>query len=446
MIVKSCTNSLLKIINDILDFSKMEAGKLVIENINFDIKSLIEETIKTHSSHAVERGIELNYAFSSTIPQYIIGDPNRLQQILNNLISNAIKFTEYGEVWVRVKKINSTDESVELQFSVEDSGIGISEENIGKLFKSFSQVEGSITRKFGGTGLGLAISKQLSEIMGGELWLESKEGLGSKFYCTLNFKISDKIVQSPKQLPQLKKINKPCSILLTEDDKINQIVLSRILKECGYNVDIANNGVEAVLMCEKNSYDIILMDIQMPEMDGIEATRKIRKKEIDEHTPIIAITADALKGDRERFLSNGMDDYVSKPINIEELFRAIDRTLLLKKEDENLSDISICLDESGEVVLKNKDKIGFNKEELSVLEKLSCVVEKLNTAVEKNEVASIEMLAHKIKILSNELDIDELKTISFKIELAVRRGNFVEAVEKSKKISNIFEVFKKSVL
>ena len=278
MIVKSCANSLVKVINDILDFSKMEARKLVIENINFDIKSLIEETIKAHSPSAIKKGIELNYTFSSTIPQYVIGDPSRLQQILNNLISNAIKFTERGEVWIKVKEIKNQDNELEIQFSVEDTGIGISEDNIGMLFQSFSQLDGSITRRFGGTGLGLAISKQLSEIMGGRLWVESKNGIGSKFYLILKFAIGAKVETQPKEIVKLKKIDRPYNILLAEDDKVNQMVITRILKERGYLVDTAVNGLEAVEMCLKNSYDVILMDIQMPVMDGIEATKRIREK------------------------------------------------------------------------------------------------------------------------------------------------------------------------
>lgn len=305
MIVKSCSNSLMKVINDILDFSKLEARKLVIENIDFDIKSLVEETIKAHSPSAIKKGIKLNYTFSLAIPQYVIGDPGRLQQILNNLINNAIKFTERGEVWIKVKEIKDQDNELEIQFSIKDTGIGISDDNIGMLFQSFSQLDGSITRRFGETGLRLAISKQLSEIMGGRLWVESKSGIGSKFSLILKFDIGAKVERKPKEIVQLKNIDRPYNILLADDDKVNQMVITRILKERGYLVDTAVNGLQAVDMCLENSYDVILMDIQMPVMDGIEAAKKIREK--DKSTPIIAITAYALKGDREKLLSHGMD-------------------------------------------------------------------------------------------------------------------------------------------
>jgi PAS domain S-box-containing protein len=444
MIVKSCANSLLKVINDILDFSKMEAGKLAIDNINFDIKSLIEEMIKAHSPRAVTKGIELNYAFSSTIPQYVVGDPSRLKQILNNLIGNAIKFTESGEVWIKAKKIKTKDREVEIQFTVEDSGIGIAEQNIGKLFESFSQIDGSITRRFGGTGLGLAISKQLSEMMGGRLWVESQKGVGSRFNFILKFEIGTRIETQAIESFQLKKLDRPYSILLTEDDKVNQMVIARILKERGYFIDTAGNGLEAVELCEKNSYDAILMDIQMPVMDGIEAARKIREK--DKSTPIIAITAYALKGDREKFLAQGMNEYVSKPIKIEELFSAIEKCLSLDKEKEDISNINICLDERGEIVLGIKEVQYFDKSDLFIIDKLSELIEALKDAVARTDISYVEMLAHKIKNLSNEVGIEELKTISFKMELAARRGDFSNVVEKAKKVEDIFEVFKKSVL
>lgn len=448
MIVKSCSNSLLKVINDILDFSKMEAGKLIIEHINFDLKSLVEEIIKTHLTRAISKGIELSYSFSSTTPQYLVGDPNRLQQILNNLINNAIKFTESGEVKIKVNRINAENSNIELQFVVEDSGIGISQENIGKIFESFSQVDGSFTRRFAGTGLGLAISKQLSKLMGGMLWVESKKDIGSVFNLTLEFEIGTKIEARPVQLVQVKKINRLCSILLTEDDKINQMVITHILKDHGYAVDIANDGLEAIEMSRKKCYDVILMDIQMPKLDGIEATKIIREMEKSKHkrTPIIAITAYALKGDREKFLSQGMDEYVSKPINVEELLNSIEKCISLEKNNEDLSAISICFDECGEIALGSNGVQCLNKKELSTLDELSDLIKALNDTLMINDITSIEMLAHKIKYLASEAGIEELKTVSFKIELDARRGDFNKVVEKSKKVQHIFEVYKKSVL
>lgn len=447
-IVKSCTNQLLTVINDILDFSKMEAGKLNIQKISFDIKDLVEETIKAHSHRAANKGIELNYAFSSTIPQYLIGDPNRVQQILNNLISNAIKFTETGEVWVKIKRIESTNSLIELLFSVEDTGIGISEENLGNIFKSFSQVDGSFTRRFGGTGLGLAISKQLSEIMGGRLWVESKLGLGSKFHFTLKFDqgVKERVIsKEPSKFNMLNK-DRTYKVLLTEDDKVNQMVICRILKERGYWVDTANNGLEAVRKCEDNSYDIILMDIQMPLMDGIEATRKIREIDRNKQTPIIAITAYALKGDREKFLEKGMDEYVSKPIKVDELFSAMNKCIDSKKSNEDLSEVNIYIDNYGEVVIKENDEKVVTKSEASFIDDITSLIESFNNEIKNDDLDAIEVLAHRIKILANELGIEELKTICFKVELSARRGNLKEARERGKEVKHIFKVYKNLVI
>nr|WP_245353394.1 hybrid sensor histidine kinase/response regulator [Clostridium punense] len=446
-IVKSCTGQLLTVINDILDFSKMEAGKLIIKNINFNIKALIENTIKAHSHRALNKGIELNYSFSSTIPEYIVGDPNRLQQILNNLISNAIKFTESGEVWVKVKRINQAQEFIEIQFSVEDTGIGISEENLGKIFESFSQVDGSFTRRFGGTGLGLTISKQLSETMGGNLWVESTLGSGSKFYFTLRFNQgeSEILTKEPAKVDVIRK-DKLYKVLLAEDDKVNQMVTARILKERGFIVDIANNGLEATGMYEKTHYDIVLMDIQMPLMDGIQATRKIREMNTKRSVPIIAMTAHALKGDRERFLSQGMDGYISKPIKVEELFDTINQCLFIKNSEEDLKDVSICVDNCGEVVIKQGEAKVYSESEILFVNELSSLVEAFSSAIMKEDLDSIEVLAHRIKIIANELGIEELKTICFKVELSSRRGNLEEAMERGSQVKHIFELYKNLII
>lgn len=211
---KACANSLLTIVNDILDFSKMEAGKMTLVNITFDVKELIEEIIKSHSPKATEKGLELNYSFSSLIPRYIIGDPNRLKQILNNLISNAIKFTMKGEVTVAIKCQNVTNSNVELYFAVKDTGIGISKENMGQLFQSFTQIENTYTRQFGGTGLGLVITKKLLEMMNGRIEVESEYRVGSTFSFYVPFKKGEAPLISKKVLPSVAKAEKKLHLLL----------------------------------------------------------------------------------------------------------------------------------------------------------------------------------------------------------------------------------------
>jgi PAS domain S-box-containing protein len=445
-IIKTCVNALLNVINDILDFSKMEAGKLEIKKNNCDIKALVEHTIKAQSPAASGKGIELSYAFSAAMPQYVLGDFHRIQQILNNLISNAIKFTDDGEVWVKVKSLAATDDQVELLFVVEDTGIGIAEEYRQRIFESFSQVDGSYTRRFGGTGLGLAITRQLVELMGGKIWVESTAGQGSRFYFKLRFEPGLPEDSQLEKHPDYFNISQHYKILLTEDDKVNQLVMSRMLNECGYGVDIAGNGYEAVEMVRKNTYDIILMDIQMPEMDGIEATRRIRK--INQDTPVLAITAHALHGDREKFLSQGMDGYISKPIKVEKLVEEIEKCISRKEATRQSGDFKMHIDANGEIIIKEKvvtdGLIGKVYDEQKE-EQLAALINELNDQVAAGKLEDFEKLANQIKKLAITLDIEDLKVVAFKIELDIRRGNFEAAAQKVNQINHIYSVYKKTV-
>ncbi len=245
---KSCANCLLTIINDIFDFSKIEAGKLTIENIKFDLKSLIEKIVKVHYYEAKEKGIELTYQLPIELPPFIIGDPDRLQQILNNLLNNAIKFTDKGYVSLVIKVIKNIENRIRLQFIVIDTGIGISKIDKDKLFKSFSQIDNSKTKRYAGTGLGLIISKQLIDMMHGILKVESESGIGSTFSVELEFQTGGlETVFERTQFKGVEKTKSDATILLVEDDEVNQIVISRMLKEMGYKLDIASSGGEALV-------------------------------------------------------------------------------------------------------------------------------------------------------------------------------------------------------
>ena len=443
---KTCANSLLKIIDDILDFSKMEAGKLCIENVNFNIMELVEEIVKMHSPRVVKKSLELNYTFSSTIPQFLIGDPNRLRQVLNNLISNAMKFTENGDITITVKKVMDFSNEVELKFIISDTGIGIGSENMGLLFKSFSQVDGSYTKKNGGTGLGLAISKQLVEMMGGKIWVESQKDKGTNFYFTLKFKIGNQVIGKVRELPHIPKSLNPLNVLLVEDDAINQKVTKKMLEKKGHIVETASNGKEAVMQFQPNKYDIVLMDIQMPEMDGIEATRRI--KEMDDPnnpTPIIVLTAYALRGDREKLLALGMDEYVSKPIDMSELFHSIERITTIKKKGNDALPNRIVLRENGDITFINT---GFKPPDIQMLPILSEIEEYINsfsTAMESNDLVLLESIAHGIKVLSNKVDLGEMKEVAFNIELAARRGSLGDVAKYLEKINNEFKTYIKSI-
>ncbi len=327
-IIESSGENLLTIINDILDYSKIEAGRIELEKIPINLREEINNVVKILQIQADRKNLPLIVEINDDVPQYLIGDPVRLKQIIINLVNNAIKFTEKGSIRIIVEKQQINGTKAHLLFKVIDTGIGISEEGKKRLFKSFSQVDRSTTRKFGGTGLGLAISKNLTEMMGGEIGLESEVGAGSTFWFTVVLEITDKENyeknHKTEKIDDIKeKLKVKLNVLLVEDNVINQKVALVNLNNLGHNTDVANNGKEAVEMFRKKEYDLIFMDIQMPEMDGIEATKKIREIEKNNNAirkiPIIAMTANTMEGDKEKYLQAGMNDYVSKPFKQKEL-------------------------------------------------------------------------------------------------------------------------------
>jgi PAS domain S-box-containing protein len=326
--VKASADALLVIINDILDFSKIEAGKLDIEHIDFGLRSLLRQTLKPLSMRAEEKGLILRHEIAADVPDILLGDPGRLRQVLINLVGNAIKFTEQGEVAVSVESALLEDGGVALHFAVRDTGVGIAEDKQLDVFGAFSQADSSITRRFGGTGLGLAISHKLVLMMGGRVWLESELGKGSVFHFTLRLGLGKENTATGggDQLPFELAPQQTLHLLLAEDNLINQRLALALLEKRGHRVVVANNGQEAFDAVENGAFDLVLMDIQMPVMDGVEATQRIRERERvlgARHLPIVAMTANAMQGDRERFLAAGMDGYVSKPVKSDELFTEI---------------------------------------------------------------------------------------------------------------------------
>ncbi|PYG84349.1 hypothetical protein LY28_03612 [Ruminiclostridium sufflavum DSM 19573] len=434
-IAKSCADSLLTLINDILDFSKLEASKMVLDNKCFALRDFIEEVIKAHGPHAGEKGLELKYTLPFDIPENIYGDSNRLRQILNNIINNAIKFTRRGDITLSIRKVACEKKEVTLQFDVADTGIGIEQKDMGKLFKTFIQIDGSFTRKYKGTGLGLVISKQLAEMMGGKMWYESEKGKGSTFYFTAKFKIGEKgdKLQASDNSCGIVKARNAMRILAVEDVDFNQNVIVRMLEKAGHSVDVANNGLEALEWHSRKNYDLILMDIQMPEMDGIETTRIIRKKEENRlHTPIVALTAFALKGDKERFMSAGMDDYISKPIKIDELRAILEKAHEFKMQAKIDINKEARITDEGDILFIEKDKdICLNIEEnYTVIEKMECYIKEFSKInIDKNCLGDFESIAHKIKILAIQIDAEAIKNAAFKAELAARRENLREVVD-----------------
>ncbi|WP_282604322.1 ATP-binding protein [Pelagibius sp. Alg239-R121] len=327
--IRNSSESLLQLINDILDFSKIEAGKLDFEILPFDLEILMEEVRSVMSVH-VKEGVEFQIAWQKDAPRYVQGDSGRIRQVLFNLVSNAIKFTEEGHVRISVDAIGERNGKQEFRVAVKDSGIGIPADKLDYIFDKFSQAEESTTRKFGGTGLGLAICSKLVEKMDGTIGVDSVFGEGATFWFTMSLALStaeeagenagsDEIDVKNLRFDKTK-------ILLVEDNTVNQIIATEMLKQFGCQITPAANGKEAVERNSKQEFDLILMDCQMPEMDGFEATGVIRKRENEKNlpaTPIVALTANAMKGDRDKCFAAGMDDYVSKPVKKETLAAAI---------------------------------------------------------------------------------------------------------------------------
>ena len=354
--IKRSADALLALINDILDLSKIEAGKLRLDRVPFQLGTVLGEIASLFALEARTKGLEFVSTVPADLPRVVVGDPGRLRQVLRNLLGNALKFTDRGEIGIRAELLSDSTNVIQIRFTVHDTGIGIPPDQQGRLFESFTQGDGSSTRRHGGTGVGLAISKQLVELLGGEIGVASEQGDGSRFWFTASFgkaapgeapapKPAIKVPAprltsrpaavpaapvAPKRAPMENPVavEGPLRVLLAEDNEINQRITLRLLEKLGVAADAVVNGREAVQALEKRKYDLVLMDCQMPDMDGFEATAIVRSREGDaNHTPICALTANAMEGDRERCLAAGMDDYISKPVGLEKLQKAVDRWL-----------------------------------------------------------------------------------------------------------------------
>ncbi len=594
--------ALLSVINDILDFSKIESGRMELENVNFDLRSLIDETTDMASAQTQIKGIAMGAYVETEVPEWLTGDPARLRQILNNFISNAVKFTEKGEISVKIKLLNKDNDKIKLLFEVTDSGIGISPEVSARLFQPFSQGDISVSRKYGGTGLGLAISKRLVEIMGGELGVESAPGRGSRFWFTAQFiecmtpvtkieyelipqlhgvrllcvddnainreivkryveswkmrcdvamnaaealsmlkkAVSHKdpyvlalidyvmpgmngfeLIQIMRQLPEIAhtpvmilsslgatfssnelqelgitmSLAKPvrqlklyeavltvlkqtfikgdvviapivekkkpvevknAKILLVEDNAINQQVALRILSKLGYSADAVSNGIEAIHAVDKMAYDLILMDCQMPEMDGYTATEEIRKIEAPskKRTPIVAMTAHALKGDREKCLLAGMDDYISKPISIKALSDALEHWLNegevvseqayqsnLMSTPESVTNHSI-IDMNRIKDIFGDDSATINEFLRSFVHSTNELLKEVHQSIQDQDTTRAKELFHRLKGSSGNSGITPIYTFSKEAEEKVLQADWEAANKLYSEIEAIFQQLK----
>jgi signal transduction histidine kinase/ActR/RegA family two-component response regulator len=324
---KQSAESLIVVINDILDFSKIEAGKLKIDQAPFNLRKALEATLVPLLMLARSKGLSLSCDVAPEVPTDAVGDPIRLGQIITNLVGNGLKFTQTGGVTVRVEQIEDSEETIHLQIAVTDTGIGIAQDKLQRLFQPFTQVDGSLARRYTGSGLGLSITKRLLEMMGGKIWVEKTvEGQGSTFAFRIKFQRHNRNSVPEKASPAgLSTPLRSLRVLLAEDNIVNQLLVVSLLRRNGCQVTAVENGVEALRAYRERTFDLILMDVQMPEMDGLTATERIRASEgPGKRIPIIALTAGVMKNDREKCIAAGMDDYVSKPFKVDEFFAKID--------------------------------------------------------------------------------------------------------------------------
>ncbi len=442
-------NNLLVIINDILDFSKIEAGKMEIENIDFNLRNIINNLTVTYKLSTESKGLYFNADIDPRMPNVVVGDPTRLNQILNNLLSNALKFTEYGGVTFSVKVLHQDAESSKLCFIVHDTGIGIPKEKQELIFSSFSQASNDTTRKYGGTGLGLTISKQLAEMQGGSISLNSEDGKGSTFSLDITYlhgtAASVQTTTESRATVTTNQTGYMPSILLAEDNEINQLFVKTILKK-QFNLMIAPNGKVVIDLLNKEHFDLILMDLHMPEMDGYTATSVIRKMNDQEKrtTPIIALTAAAIKGEKEKCIAAGMDDYISKPFETQDLIDMIYK---------HIGSNNVTKEQNAETGLANNPsqtpKTNFKfinpthidsvtggdekfKQELITVfvQQLPTLLVGLEKALQDNDYKQLSAIAHKTKSSVALMGIESLRADMAELEQKAKVGEDEECYKR----------------
>lgn len=328
-VLRTASDNLLVLINDILDFSKIEVGKIELEEIDFNIKNLVADIKLANSVRAQEKSNEIKLMLDSDLPDVVKGDMLRMGQILTNLVSNAIKFTKNGVIKIEINlDKNYEDDEVGICFSVSDTGVGIAPENLDKIFHSFTQASSTITRQYGGTGLGLAITRKLLKLMNSEIQVTSEEGKGSRFYFVIRLKKSVEVIAEKSTYTIGDFDLRGCKILLVEDTAFNVLYATQLLQRWNAIVDVAENGLLAVEKVNTNDYDVVLMDLQMPVMDGFTATRQIRT--FNAWVPIIALTASATTNVTDRCKENGMNDYITKPFNPDDFYQRIKKHIPAK--------------------------------------------------------------------------------------------------------------------
>jgi PAS domain S-box-containing protein len=445
-LVRASADSLLKLINDILDFSKIEAGKIDLEKIEFPFQQSLDETLKSLALRAHQKNVELSWHVGPGIPEYLRGDAGRLRQVLVNLVGNSVKFTQRGEIEVSVEPESKSGGRVLLHFQVRDSGIGIPKEKQEMIFEAFTQVDSSTTRNYGGTGLGLAITSRIVQLMGGKIWVESEPGRGSIFHFTSHFEFTGTVprktgaedreairhLPSGVAEPSMSQAAQGMKILLAEDNAVNRRLAIALLQKRGHHIAATENGQQALDALERENFDLVLMDVQMPVLDGLDAIRAIRAKEQSSgsHLPIIALTAHAMKGDRERCLASGADDYVTKPIRTPDLLAAIDRATSNNTSPANTASPVAAPHPAAPPVLDSAaalDRVEGDRELLENLmgmfaDECSQNIAEIRKSLEARDMKLLERLAHTLKGASASLAAGRVADAAFALEKQARTG------------------------
>jgi len=451
--VMEAGNSLLSVINDILDFSKIEAHKLTLEKIDFDLYSTMESAMDIHRLQTTDKGLNLSFSIADGVPHYLKGDPSRLKQVLTNLVANAVKFTESGGIDISISLVSGSEdphigERVVLEFGVTDTGIGIPEDKQNEVFKSFLQADDSITRKHGGTGLGLSICTLLVELMEGRMRLASKVGQGSTFSFTAKFIIGDpaKVAEevSDEVLSEISQTK--FKVLLADDNSLNRQLASTLLFEQGHECVSVKNGAQALEAVKVEHFDIILMDVQMPIMDGVSATRAIRDPNsgaLNPAIPIVALTAHALVGDRDRFLAVGMNDYISKPIKMASFYQTIARAMSGVSESEQLAldeaVESCCAEkfdrETALEMLGGRDDL-LGRMDAIFLRDVPVELEELNGYMDNKDWINAKRMAHSIKGSARTVGAQRTGAVAEQLEFFCKQKDVESAIREFKTLES----------
>jgi|GEM_PF-1209259 signal transduction histidine kinase/CheY-like chemotaxis protein/HPt (histidine-containing phosphotransfer) domain-containing protein len=456
--IRQSADALTSILNDILDFSKLEAGKLELDIVDFDLRQVVQSVANLLGPQVMAKGLEFNIAVAPDVPGIINGDPGRIRQILLNLTGNALKFTNTGAIGISVDMQHCDSADVLLRFAVTDTGIGVPEGVQPKLFDKFIQADATITHSFGGTGLGLAICKQLVELIGGEIGMNSKVGEGTTVWFTGDFRRQSKAANLSAIMPLAQHAvgrSRHLRILVVEDNHVNQLLTTRTLQKLEHSTDVACNGIEAIEAVEAEPFDLILMDVNMPEMSGIEATKIIRRMPGERgQIPIIALTANAMKGDKERFLAAGMSDYVSKPLDRDRLIAAVNNWGRRKHQPSPNSSVTAEDDSDMGIVDHRETEIESGADAAAILdhkvldewremlpeEQFTEIIEgqiqgveqclqDLKIAVENGALEQIGELAHNAKGAGGSLGMRQVQAAAAGLEAACQQNRKTTALE-----------------